>query len=259
MTDAFTIQALKDFPMVAAGDDLAAIIADSLGANNVTLEDGDILVLAQKIVSKAENRIVDLRTISPGVEARELACSVDKDPRMVELVLAESRSVVRKVPGVLITEHRNGWIMANAGIDASNIASDAGDDLVLLLPEDPDKSSADLRLRMRERYGFEIGVVISDSFGRPWRLGTTGVAIGAAGIPSLWDRRGATDRFGRELKVSQQAVADEIAAAASLLQGQGDEGRPVVLVRGFDFNANGAPPARPASDLIRQASEDLFR
>lgn len=259
MSDTLTIRALNDFPMIVAGDDLAAIIADCLGENNLALEDGDILVLAQKIVSKAENRLVDLRTVTPGREATELACSVDKDPRLVELVLAESRSIVRKVPGVLITEHLNGWIMANAGIDASNVASDAGDDLVLLLPEDPDRSCVDLQSRMRQRFGVKIGVVINDSFGRPWRLGTTGVAIGAAGIASLWDRRGDTDLFGRELKVSQQAIADEIAAAASLLQGQGKEGRPVVLVRGFDIGNDELPPERPAADLIRTASEDLFR
>lgn len=259
MSDTLIIRALNHFPMIAAGDDLAAIIAQSLGENDLTLENGDILVLAQKIVSKAENRFVDLCSITPGPEARELACAVEKDPRMVELVLAESRSVIRRAPGVLITEHLNGWIMANAGIDASNVASGTGDDTVLLLPVDPDKSCADLQLRMQEDCGVEIAVVINDSFGRPWRLGTTGVAIGAAGLPSLWDRRGDADLFGRELKVSQQAIADEIAAAASLLQGQGKEGRPVVLVRGFDIGAEGCVSARPAADLIRDVSEDLFR
>lgn len=259
MSDTLTIRALNEFPMIVAGDDLAVIIADCLGVNNVELEDGDILVLAQKIVSKAENRLVDLRTVTPGREASELAHSVDKDPRVVQLVLTESRSIVRKVPGVLITEHVNGWIMANAGIDASNIGSDAGDDLVLMLPEDPDRSCAELRSRMQQQFGVKIGVIINDSFGRPWRLGTTGVAIGAAGIASLWDRRGDTDLFGRELKVSQQAVADEIAAAASLLQGQGNEGRPVIVVRGFDYGNGEAPPERPAADLIRNATEDLFR
>lgn len=251
-----SIRALEKFPLVEAGDDLAGLIADALAENKIEPMDGDIIVLAQKIVSKATDCIVDLRTIKPGEKARELAEIVNKDPRLVEVILTESRAVLRHVPDVLITEHHSGWIMANAGIDASNVA---GDDDVLLLPRDPDGFCRDLRQHLQTRFGVNVGVLINDSFGRPWRLGTTGVALGAAGLPSLWDRRGDTDLFGRELKVSQQAIADEIAAAASLLQGQGNEGRPVVLIRGFDFTAPGSPPERPAADLLRSTGEDLFR
>ena len=245
-------------PLIAEGDDLAAIIAGALKQSGLTLQDGDILVLAQKIVSKAEGRLVDLRTVEPGQRATDIAQATDKDPRLVEVVLYESRGVVRQAPGVLITKHRNGWMMANAGIDASNVASPDGQENVLLLPLDPDKSCSLLTGQLYRDTGAQIGVIINDSFGRPWRQGTTGTAIGAAGVPSLWDRRGDRDLFGRELKVSQQAIADELAAAASLVQGQGAEGRPVVLIRGLDFSGTDAPPARPAADLLRPPSEDLF-
>ena len=147
-------------------------------------------VLAQKIVSKVEGRIVDLRQVTPGARAIELSAASGKNPRLVELILAESASIIRQERGLLITEHRQGWIMANAGIDASNVQSEGGAENVLLLPVDPDGSAADLRQELSQRYGVDIGVIISDSFGRPWRLGTTGVALGAAGVPSLWDRRG---------------------------------------------------------------------
>ncbi len=258
MNDALTLKALKSVPMIAEGDDLVGVIDKALAANNQALQNGDILVLAQKIVSKAEGRTVDLRFVVPGDEAVMLAEATDKDARVVELILAESISVIRQSGGVIITEHRRGWIMANAGIDASNVASADGEENVLLLPEDPDGTCADLCRRLGEKHNAEIGVIISDSFGRPWRLGTTAVAIGAAGVPSLWDRRGDLDLFGRELVVSQQALADELANAASLLQGQADEGRPVVLIRGLKIG-NGNVPNRPAADLIRDASEDLFR
>lgn len=258
MNDTMILHALKGIPMIAEGDDLAAVIGDALAASDLVLQDGDILVLAQKIVSKAEGRAVDLRSVDPSPQAIELAAAADKDPRVAELILAESVSVIRQVRGVIITEHRRGWIMANAGIDASNVASGDGTENVLLLPEDPDVTCADLRRRLGKTRGVDVGVIISDSFGRPWRLGTTAVAIGAAGVPSLWDRRGDVDLFGRELAVSQQAVADELANAASLLQGQADEGRPVVLIRGLKIG-DGAVPNRPAADLIRDRSEDLFR
>ncbi len=254
-----TIQAVDHVPMIEPGDDLAAIITDALTESGFSLQHGDILVLAQKIVSKAEGRLIDLGTVEPGERAIEIARATDKDPRLVEVVLSESRRIVRQAPGVLITEHRNGWMMANAGIDASNVASPAGRENVLLLPLDPDESCSRLRQELHRCTDAEIGVVINDSFGRPWRLGTTGTALGAAGIPSLWDRRGDTDLFGRELQVSQQAIADEIAAAASLVQGQGAEGRPVVLMRGLDFHGSDRPPSRPAADLLRPHAEDLFR
>jgi coenzyme F420-0:L-glutamate ligase/coenzyme F420-1:gamma-L-glutamate ligase len=253
------IQAVENIPLIVAGDDLAAIVADALNENGLVLRNGDILVLAQKIVSKAENRIVDLTEIKPGPKALALADTTGKDPRLVEIILSESRAVIRQVPGVLVTEHHRGWIMANAGIDASNVGSEPGEDNVLLLPLDPDRTCFELREQLRIRTGTEVGIIINDSFGRPWRLGTTGVALGAAGLPSLWDRRGEKDLFGRELQVSQQAVADELAAAASLLQGQGAESRPVVLVRGLAFGNSHPAPARPAADLIRDISEDLFR
>ena len=255
--DQLIISSLSDFPMIAPGDDLAVIIVNSLARNDLVPEDGDILVLAQKIVSKAEGQIVDLCSVGPGADAQELGKVTDKDPRVVELILRESKSVLRQVSGVLITEHKRGWIMANAGIDASNVQSDTGEENVLLLPEDPDQSCTRLREQLRKTLGVKFGILISDSFGRPWRLGTTGVAIGAAGLPSLWDRRGESDLFGRELMVSQQAIADELAAAASLLQGQAGEGRPVVLVRGLDLGEN--VPDGPASDLLRPVEEDLFR
>jgi coenzyme F420-0:L-glutamate ligase/coenzyme F420-1:gamma-L-glutamate ligase len=257
--DQITITALESIPLISEGDDLGNLISAALSSGGMTLADGDILVVAQKIVSKAEGRTVDLNTVSPGPEALALAEEVQKDPRVVELILSESKSVIRKKTGVLIVEHNRGWIMANAGIDASNVASGNGQENVLLLPLDPEDSAAHLRQSLMQRHGVDIGVVISDSFGRPWRLGTAGVAIGAAGLPSLWDRRGETDLFGRELVVTQQAIADEVATAAALLQGQGGEGRPVVLLRGIDFSGHPSAVHRPASDLIRDASEDMFR
>lgn len=258
MTDTLTLHALAGVPMIAAGDDLVAVIEAALASSGLALQDGDVLVLAQKIVSKAEGRTVDLRGVTPRREAVELARVTDKDPRVVELILTESTSILRQVRGVLITEHRRGWIMANAGIDASNVASVNGEENVLLLPEDPDASCADLHRRLCAAHGVRVGVVISDSFGRPWRLGTTGVAIGAAGLPSLWDRRGERDLYGREMMVTEQAVGDELATAAALLQGQGAEGRPVVLIRGARFG-DGSAPERPAADLIRDPAMDLFR
>lgn len=258
MTTALTIKALDKVPMISPGDDLAAVIIDALVDNGLELENGDVLVLAQKIVSKSEGRLVDLNTVTPGKRAQELAHATDKDPRLVEIILGESKSVLRQVPGVLITEHHRGWIMANAGIDASNVASADGEENVLLLPHDPDRSCEVLCEQLHVRTQRRVGVLINDSFGRPWRLGTTGVALGAAGLPSLWDRRGDTDLHGRELLVSQQAIADELAAAASLVQGQGAEGQPIALIRGLEFRASDTP-ARPAADLIRDISEDLFR
>lgn len=259
MTKALSIKALDNVPMISPGDDLATVIVDALAVSDLSLEDGDVLVLAQKVVSKSEGRLVDLNTVTPGDRARDLAHATDKDPRLVEVILSESKSVLRQVPGVLITEHHRGWIMANAGIDASNVASADGEENVLLLPHDPDQSCEALCEELHARTQKQVGVLINDSFGRPWRLGTTGVALGAAGLPSLWDRRGETDLHGREMLVSQQAIADELAAAASLVQGQGAEGQPIALIRGLEFGASDHAPARPAADLIRDVSEDLFR
>lgn len=259
MTDRIVLTALKGIPMIDAGDDLCALISEGLTRDGMSLKAGDILVLVQKIVSKAEARSVDLNAVTPGFRAQGLAAEIRKDPRVVELILSESKSIICKKPGVVIVEHKRGWIMANAGIDASNVANGAGQENVLLLPLDPERSAAVLCDALMRRHGCDVAVVISDSFGRPWRIGTTGVAIGAAGLPSLWDRRGESDLFGRELLVTQQAIADEVATAASLLQGQSAEGQPVVHVRGLEFSGHATAYHRPASDLIRGADEDMFR
>jgi len=256
MSRELTITALSGIPMVHAGDDLAAIIIDAIESDQLALQSGDILVLAQKIVSKAEDRLFDLNSVTPQGEALTLAKQVDKDPRLVELILSESHAVVRKKPGVLITEHKLGWIMANAGIDSSNVSNDGK---VLLLPVDSDQSCEHIRSHLQKYWKVDVGVIINDSFGRPWRLGTTGVALGASGVPALWDRRGEKDLFGRELKTTHQAVADELAAAASLLQGQGAEGQPVVLIRGFEPSIKQTLPTQPATALIRDVSADMFR
>ncbi len=240
------LQALPGLPMVRAGDDLAALIEAGLTRAGLPLDGGDVLVLAQKVVSKAEGRSVALASVTPSAEARALAERVQKDARFVELVLSESRRVVRARPGLLIVQHRLGFVMANAGIDQSNLGEEGH---ALLLPRDPDGSAAALSARLG------CPVVITDSFGRAWRRGTVGVAIGAAGLPALWDLRGRPDLFGRRLQVSISGFADEIAAAASLLQGQGAEGQPVVLVRGLEWDA--AP--NPAAELLRPDAEDLFR
>jgi coenzyme F420-0:L-glutamate ligase/coenzyme F420-1:gamma-L-glutamate ligase len=254
-TAVLRLAALPDFPQVAAGDDLAALTTESLARGGHTLRIGDVLVFAQKVISKAEGRRIDLATIVPGAGALELAQTVQKDPRLVELILRESRRVVRSAKDVLIVEHRLGLIMANAGIDQSNVADPASGEFALLLPEDPDASAARLRERLGALTGCEPGVVISDSFGRPWRVGTVGVAIGCAGFPATLDLRGQKDMFGRPLRVTVVGHADEIAAAASLIMGQGSEARPVILVRGLRSRV----PHQPAAALIRPQQEDLFR
>ncbi|WAC26946.1 coenzyme F420-0:L-glutamate ligase [Ancylobacter sp. SL191] len=242
--------ALEGLPLIQPGDDLGGLLAASLERSGLALGDGDVLVLAQKIVSKAEGRLVRLADVIPSPEALRVAAEVRKDPALVELILSESRRIVRARPHVLIVEHRLGLIMANAGIDQSNVA----EGFALLLPEDPDASAARLRARLAPE-GARVGVVINDSFGRPWRRGTTGVAIGAAGLPALVDRRGEADLYGRPLQVTMIAFADEIAASASLLMGPAAEARPAVLLRGLDWRA----AENPAADLIRPESEDLFR
>jgi coenzyme F420-0:L-glutamate ligase / coenzyme F420-1:gamma-L-glutamate ligase len=239
--------------MVREGDDLVALITTALG--DTQLRAGDVVVVAQKIVSKAEGRSVDLSTVTPSAEAERLGAEVGKDPRLVQVILSESTRVVRSRPNLIIVQHRLGFVMANAGVDHSNVAPADGVDRVLLLPRDPDASAEVLRGRLQQRYGVPIGVIISDSFGRAWRRGTCGIAIGAAGLPSLIDLRGQPDLFGRTLEVSIVGFADEIAAAASLLQGQAAEAQPVVLVRGLDWSA----PIAPAAALVRPPEEDLFR
>jgi coenzyme F420-0:L-glutamate ligase / coenzyme F420-1:gamma-L-glutamate ligase len=243
--------AVPGLPMVQPGDDLAALIADRAG----TLRDHDVVVVAQKVVSKAEGRSVDLATVVPSARAIELAAEVGKDPRLVEVILSESIRVVRSRPNLLIMQHRLGFVMANAGVDHSNVAPTDGIDRALLLPVDPDGSAERLRAALEKESGVRLGVIISDSFGRPWRRGTAGVAIGAAGLPSLVDMRGLPDLFGRILEVTVIGFADEIAAAAGLLQGQAAEAQPVVVVRGLTWTA----PDAPVNQLVRSPEEDLFR
>ncbi len=247
--------AADGIPEVRAGDDLAALVLAGLTRAGCTPQNGDVIVLAQKIVSKAEGRLQLLAEVLPSDAAQQLARTCDKDPRVMELLLGESRVVLRQRPGVVIVENRNGLVMANAGIDASNLAGAADDEAVLLLPADPDASAAALRATLEAATGARLGVIINDSFGRAWRQGTIGTAIGAAGVPALLDLRGRPDRRGRRLETSELAVADEIAAAASLLMGQADEGRPVVLVRGLPYPlAEGR-----GADLIRPPAQDMFR
>lgn len=254
MTPALVVTPLPGLPTVRSGDDLAGLALAGLARAGLTLADGDLLVFAQKVVSKAEGRSVVLSTVEPSPRACELAAVADKDPRVVELVLRESREVLRCRPGVLVVEDRRGFVMANAGIDASNVEG-GGDEQVLLLPESPDASAAALQAALQSRTGRSVGVVINDSFGRAWRLGTVGTALGVAGIPGLLDLRGRPDRNGRVLMTSELGVADEVAAAASLMMGQGDEGRPIVHLRGFPY------PAAPGTgaSLLRPKAKDLFR
>lgn len=233
---------------VRPGDDLAALLLAALNHNAITPRAGDILVVTQKIVSKAQGRFVSLADVVPGDEAMRLAELTRKEPRLVELVLREADGVVRAAPNVLITRHRLGHVMANSGIDRSNIGN-GEDDRALLLPVDPDGTAAQLCAQLG------LAVVISDSFGRPWRMGVVAVAIGAAGLPALIDRRGEIDRDGRILEVTQVALADMIATAANLVTGEGAEGIPAALVRGCPLSEGN----RPAKDLVRPAAEDLFR
>lgn len=246
--------ALAGIPAITPGADLAEIILQAAIGSDIAFRDGDILVIAQKIVSKAEGRRVALAEIQPTAEAAALAAETGKDPRLVTLMLAEAPELVRARPGVIILRHRHGWVLANAGIDQSNV--EGGDDThVLLLPRDPDGSAEILRVTLLERTGAHVAVIINDSLGRAWRQGTVGTALGAAGLPALLDRRGEPDLFGRKLTATEIGYADEIAAAASLLMGQAAEGQPVVLVRGLPPRA----PSRPAAALVRPAALDLFR
>ena len=249
-----SLHPISGLPLFKPGDDIAVIIGSALQSSGLGLQDRDVLVIAQKIVSKAEGRYVELGEIEPSERARDLAQRTGKDPRHVEVVLSESEEVVKVGPHVIVTAHRLGFIMANSGVDESNIEHSAGGRL-LLLPKDPDGSAAAVKQALDARFGVSCGVVINDSFGRPWRNGVVGVALGAAGVPALVNRIGEEDLFGRKLKVTEIATADEIASAASLLMGQAGEGIPAVLVRGLRLDA----PAAPASALIRDKSRDMFR
>jgi coenzyme F420-0:L-glutamate ligase / coenzyme F420-1:gamma-L-glutamate ligase len=248
---------LSNFPLVNPGDPLARIILDVLSQNGIQLVDGDILVLAQKIVSKSENRLVNLTEVIPSNKALELGEKTGKDPRMIQLVLRESNEVLRTRMGSIIVEHRLGFVCANAGIDHSNVSGSWGnaDDWVLLLPEDPDLTAKTIREEVESVCKAKIGVAIIDSHGRAWRLGTVGISIGISGVPGLVDLRGTPDIFGYELRITQVGAADELAAAASLIMGQAAEGTPVVHVRGFPYSLRESS----LSELIRPKDQDMFR
>lgn len=255
MSSQLQLIALQRFPLVEPGDDLAGLISESLRDNQLSLQSGDVLVIAQKIVSKAQGRYVRLRDVEPSPAALELALQADKDPRQVELILRESAEVVRVRPGVIIVEHKLGYVHANAGIDKSNLPLAEHDPQVLLLPQDPDASAAQLRAALSAQNSVAIAVIINDSAGRAWRNGTVGFAIGSAGIEALHNQIGDKDLFGRTLEVTEVAVADEIAAAASFLMGQAAEARPVVLLRGAQWRAS----EQGSRSLLRERSMDLFR
>jgi coenzyme F420-0:L-glutamate ligase/coenzyme F420-1:gamma-L-glutamate ligase len=254
MDSAFSVQAVTGVPMVQAGDDLATIISDAINAAGLKLEDGDVVCIAQKIVSKAEGQLVALDTITPSQQAKDLAVETEKDPRLVQLILDESTEVMRKKPGVLIMRHRLGLVGAHAGIDQSNIEH-GDDENALLLPRDPDASARALKAALDSAQQANVGIIITDSANRPWRMGTVGTAIGCAGITVLDDHRGGTDLYGRELKVTLINRADAIAGAATLAMGETTERTPLVLVRGL-----AAERSDDTAQMInRPLDEDLFR
>jgi len=249
--------ALANFPLIQKGDNLAETLHTCLVDNEIELQEGDLLVIAQKVISKAEGRKVDLQSVTVSEEAKELANKTGKDARIVELILQESAKVLRHRPGLIIVEHKLGFVCANAGIDRSNVkqGTDPDDVSVLLLPQNPDRSAREIRLALEKVWDKQIGVLVIDSHGRAWRNGTVGISIGYSGLPGIVDLRGDPDLFGYELKVTQIAVVDELAAAASLMMGQADEGLPVVHVRGFPY------PLRDGSfeEIPRDLGKDLFR
>lgn len=249
----FTVTALPGFPLVVAGDDVATLICHALDGAGLSLVDGDVLVVTSKILSKAAGRVVVLADVEPSADAHHYAAVTGKDPRMVELVLRESNGVSRAARGVLVVEHRLGFVCANAGIDQSNLED--GEARALLLPVDPDVDAATLRAAMRQAYGADVGVIVSDSHGRPFRNGNIGVALGVAGMPGVLDLRGERDLYGRDLKITIQGYADLVASAAQLVTGEGAEGRPVVLVRGLAYPAGDGR----GTDLNRDAANDLYR
>jgi coenzyme F420-0:L-glutamate ligase/coenzyme F420-1:gamma-L-glutamate ligase len=250
-----TVTALQGMPAIRPGDDLARLLGDALEAAGLVPRSGDVLVVTHKVISKAEGRYVSLGAVTPSPQACELAAVTGKDPALVEVILAESTAVLRFRPGLIITEHRQGLVMANAGVDRSNVPDEGEGPRVLLLPEDPDASAAALASALGDRFRAPMAVIISDSVGRAWRNGVVGLALGAAGLPALLDLRGRRDLEGRALEVTQVGLADEVASAAQLLMGEADEGRPAVLVRGLAWQG----PAAPATALLRDRDADLFR
>lgn len=249
----FQTIALPGVPMVKSGDDLAQLILDAIDRVGTTVQTGDIIVIASKIVSKSEGRMVRLVDVEPSEEAFHIASEVDKDPRIVELILSESNGISRMRPGVLVTEHVLGFVSANSGLDASNV--NGYQESVLLLPVNPDATAAQIRGQLKEMTGQDLAIVITDTHGRPFRLGNVGVAIGVSGMQALWDRRGEHDLFGREMVATILGYGDLVASAAHLVMGEGAEGLPLVLIRGLQF-----PKGRgKASDLNRPANMDLYR
>ncbi len=255
MTREVRLVPVLPFPLVAPGDDLFAVIRDAVDAAGLTIEQGDVLVLAQKIVSKAEGRYRRLSSVVVSDQAKALAAEADKHPGQVQLILDESREVLRVRPGVIIVEHRNGYVHANAGIDRSNIPNEDGDPQVLLLPEDSDASARTLRQAIKDHYGVEMALIINDSAGRAWRNGTMGFALGCSGIEPVSDLVGKADLYSRPLEVTEVAVADELAAAASFIMGQASEGCPLVIVRGADYRS----AETGSASLLRDRKMDMFR
>jgi len=251
--------AVPGLPMIKPGDDLPSLIVGHLQAGGERLHAGDIVVIAQKVVSKAEGRLVRLNDVAASDQAQELAVTVGKDPRVIQVVLDDSRAILRVRRGLLVVEQRSGWVCANAGVDRSNVQPDGESDYLALLPADADASAEAIRARLAELSDVEphdLAVIINDSHGRAWRIGTTGVCIGCAGLPPVWNQRGLHDLFGYELVASEECIADELAGAASLMMGQSNEGRPVIVIRGYQL-----PPAPPASSqaIQRPPEADVFR
>ena len=247
--------ALEGIPLIEEGDDLVEIILSAIKRNKISLSNGDVLVVAQKIISKSEGRYASLNDVKPSQQAIDLSIETDKDPKLVQLILNESKEVVRYRKGVIVVENILGLIHANAGIDRSNIKSDSNNPRVLLLPEDPDKSATELREGILKQTNKKIGIIINDSSGRAWRNGIVGIAIGSSGAEVLSDLKGNLDLFGNTLEVTEVGKADEVASAASLLMGQGKEALPVVLIKGLTESED----LNGAKALIRKSSEDLFR
>lgn len=250
-----SITPLKKIPLIRRDDNLADILIKSLRETNIELQDHDILVIAQKIVSKAEGQMVNLETITPSPSALDLAEKSGKDPRIAELIIKESNEILRVRMGSVIVEHRLGFVCANAGIDQSNVKGDDDSEYVLLLPIDPDKSAKEIRSTIEKTRNKKIGVMIIDSHGRAWRIGTVGICIGLSGVPALIDERGWQDLFGYTLQITILGAADELAAAASLMMGQAAEGTPAVHVRGFPYKLTEGS----LKELIRPKEQDMFR
>ena len=250
---AIEIIAIENLPMIKEGNDIAKLIVDTAEKQNTPIKEKDIIVITHKIVSKVEGDIVNLEKISPSEQAKEIAEKTGKEPAMVELVLRETKEIVRVGPNSIITETNNGIVCANAGLDKSNIE---GERNVALLPRNPDASAQKIKQEIKELTGFDVAVVISDTHGRPLRMGEINVAIGVAGIKPTKDRRGEKDLFGYVLKVKQTAIADELASAAELVIGQANEGVPVAIIRGYAYKSAENVSAK---DLTRPKEADLFR